>query len=108
MEHIEIKHVTLEQLPPMCGHREFFEKVCVSTQAKVFVVAKEGAVKDWACYIGWPVIETIMESERYRIGAESYCAQLDNPVGVLSNGDKLNEQEALMLFPNWEHLKYRP
>ena len=50
-------------------------------------VAVEGAVQDWACYVG-RVTDSIDEVRRH--------------------GDKIHETQARFLFPEFAHLRWRP
>jgi len=50
-------------------------------------VAVEGAVDDWACYVG---------------------SIKDSVEKVRNYGDKISETRARMLFPEFAHLRWRP
>jgi len=50
-------------------------------------VAVEGAVKDWACYVG-SIIDSVEKVRNY--------------------GDKISETRARKLFPEFNHLRWRP
>ena len=50
-------------------------------------VAVEGAVDDWACYVG-KITDSVEKVRRY--------------------GDKINERRARFLFPEFAHLRWRP
>ena len=52
-----------------------------------FYVAIEGSVGDWACYVG----------NRTQSFAD-----------VASYGDKISEEEARQLFPEFKNLRWRP
>jgi hypothetical protein len=52
-----------------------------------FYVALEGAVGDWACYVG----------NRNQTFAD-----------VAAYGDKISEEKARELFPEFKHLRWRP
>jgi len=58
----------------------------------VLAVAREGAVNDWAAYIdAVPGIDHVTEVRH-----------------VLTNGDKLREDVARVLFPEFRDLAWRP
>jgi hypothetical protein len=58
---------------------------------KVLVVAKEGSIGDWACYIG-------------AVDGQSHESEYTN---VLQFGSKLPQSIAEILFPSFKHLNYR-
>ena len=57
----------------------------------VLVVVKEGAVGDWACYIG-------------SVAGNSHDEEY---LQVLNYGAKITEQLVNILFPSFKHLRYR-
>lgn len=64
------------------------EKMIISrTHYNNLYVAVEGAVKDWACYVG---------------------KKSDSVDKVYRYGDKISEEEARELFPEFEKLRWRP
>jgi len=74
--------------------------IAKSPSSKVWVVAKDGNIGDWACYIGFPD-----ELSDYGITQDPsgwYRHELTNQYGVLRHGDKVDEATARALFP--EHL----
>ena len=50
-------------------------------------VAVEGEVEDWACYVG---------------------SRTQDVKTIAAYGDKISEEEAKELFPEFEHLRWRP
>lgn len=64
------------------------EKLVISkTHLYNHYVAVEGAVGDWACYVG---------------------QRQDSAEYVKAYGDKISEAEARQLFPEFKHLQWRP
>jgi len=59
----------------------------VKTHYANLYVAVEGAVGDWACYVG---------------------KNSDGVEQVRRYGDKISETEARRLFPEFNHLRWRP
>lgn len=67
------------------------QKQWKALDSKVLVVAVEGAVEDWACYIG--VVRGDNHQREYEY--------------VARRGTKLPQKIAELLFPNWKHLRWR-
>lgn len=63
------------------------KKVIARTHYNNLYVAVEGAVQDWACYVG---------------------KRTDTIEHVKAYGDKISETEARELFPEFEALRWRP
>jgi hypothetical protein len=108
MSQIQVKTLPISALPSGY-YKTQLTQLARTPEANVIVVAKEGGVEDWACYIGWPKRE---DSKPEFANAEAYgyyFATLTHPEGVLSNGDKLSVREARFLFPEpaWEKRIYR-
>ena len=61
--------------------------VIAKTHGDRLYVAVEGAVKDWACYVG---------------------GKNDSLQFVKDYGDKISESKARDLFPEFENLRWRP
>ena len=59
--------------------------------AKVIVAAREGAVGDWAAYIG-------------AVPGHNHEKEYEE---VLANGEKLPQEVAEVLFPNFKRLRWR-
>jgi len=75
---------------------EFLKSLCNSPKEKMVLavqeynnlyVAVEGAVKDWACYVG---------------------KASDGIQKVKDYGDKISEEKARELFPEFKKLRWRP
>jgi len=89
--------------------RERLLEYAETPEATVIVVAKHGAIGDWAAYCGWPsdVRPEIQADPDFRY----YLAHLRNVEGVLTEGDKLSRDEASALFTDaseWPPKTYRP
>lgn len=75
--------------------------------ATVWVVAKEGYAKDWAAYIGFPILEQLQPKFQSSSNYEYYCNNVHFSNDVAAKGDKLSKAEAEELFPGLTHLRYR-
>jgi len=108
IHHTEVKSCTVAELPE-CEAKEFFTKLVRDPNvAIVHIVAKEGAIGDWAAYIGWPGLAQLKVEEQANPDYIWYCTQLHRPEDVLGAGDKLDADTARTLFPNWASMQYRP
>jgi len=96
---VKVRHVEVQSLPESY-FKERLDLIAKAPTSKVWVVAKDGMIGDWACYIGFPD-----EMSEYGITQDPsgwYRYQLTNWLGVLRNGDKVDEATARALFP--EHV----
>ena len=99
MDGVTSKQVAVKDLPDG-WFKERLMVIAKSQENKVWVVAKDGFIGDWACYIGFPD-----EMSEYGITQDPsgwYRHQLTNWLGVMRNGDKVDEATARALFP--EHV----
>lgn len=98
------KQVEVQELPESY-FKERLMLIAKSPSSKVWVVAKDGVIHDWACYIGFPD-----EMSEYGITQDPtgwYRQQLTHWQGVLRNGDKVDEATARTLFPEKASQSYR-
>lgn len=86
--------------------REKLTMMTIDQQQPVWVCGKPGSSDDWAAYIGHPDLSNVREDFREELSKYLY-ARLTTPDGVISRGDKLFEEEARPLFPEYDHLRYR-
>lgn len=86
------------ELLPDCYAKERLTEIAILPYELVYVVAKIGYAQDWSAYIGYPIIAG---------QATEYRGILTNPEGVASNGDKLGQAEAEVLFPYLKERSYR-
>jgi len=104
--YIEVQSRQVEvQALPESYYRERLMLIAKAPTSKVWVVAKDGMIGDWACYIGFPD-----EMSEYGITQDPsgwYRLNLTNPYGVESNGDKVDEATARALFPEKKDQRYR-
>jgi len=101
---IQSKEICIRDLPE-CYAKESLLKICVIPENKVWVVAKAGAVGDWACYIGFPKLGDMAYPARF--SCKWYAFNVQTPEQVLSNGDKLDQSAAEAIFPEWKERKWR-
>ena len=97
----------ISQLPNGFFKERLVPMVDLPEESSVFIVAKPGGNNDWAAYIGWPKYEDLTSKQRENVYAAHYCRIGLDPDQVESNGDKLSEDEARILFPIWADKKYR-
>lgn len=84
---------------PDCYVKEQLTKFVIDPSvARIWVVAVEGSISDWAAYIGWPTIEHLADQNNHE--HVYYAMSLHNPESVMNNGDKLPESVARKLFPH--------
>lgn len=70
----------------MYGRKEW-----IALDNRVLLVATEGAVKDWACYIG-------------AVKGYDHDMEFDE---VANHGTKVRRDVAEIYFPHWKHLVWR-
>lgn len=99
------KHIKIKDLP-----KGFFksqlQKLVVSDDTSVPVVAITGGANDWAAYIGWPTLDKI-KPDRVDDSVKFYCDTLSTTTGAAYNGDKLSRSEAFSIFPEMRGVMYR-
>lgn len=90
--------------------KTLLSKLTLTLDMTVPVVAKEGTIGDWACYIGWP--KRVESKPQYVNDCQNdwYFDRLTDAEGIVKYGDKLPENTARVLFPEpeWANRKYRP
>jgi hypothetical protein len=100
----QTKEIAIKDLPD-CFYKEQLERLVKDSNATVWVVAKYGYINDWACYIGWPTWEAL-KPEYQTNDFHYYTTMVHAPEDVVRFGDKFDEYEAKILFPEIT-LKYR-
>ena len=104
---IQYREIAISQLPD-CYFKEVLSNYVTDTnKATVIVVAKLGVIHDWAAYIGWPDKIYIKDGFQNSMDIEYYTSTLRTPLQVESYGDKLSEDVAMEIFPEWCDKKYR-
>jgi hypothetical protein len=98
---IIVKHVKLKDLHD-CYMKQQLIVLAPSEESEVILVAKEGQIGDWAAYSGWPI-----PCLRSRGEAAYYSELFSTFEGVLSNGDKMDEDDARKIFPEFKDFTYR-
>lgn len=99
------KEVSIKNLPNCYAKECLSNMVTDQNLATVNVVAVVGYVKDWSAYIGFPDFSFINEENKEH--CRYYCYQVRDIYSVASNGDKLDERSARIIFPEYKDLKYR-
>ena len=97
--------IRIIDLPP-CSYRELWIAVVNKPEeALVWVVGRPGdsIVGDWAAYIGHPLPSALKRDPLLLSNP-----RLIYPKGVMDYGDKLMAAAARRIFPEFNHLKYRP
>ena len=84
-----------------------FEQLAVSGESEIIIAVSIGWAGDWSAYSGWPLPCKSSGNSEY------YTDLFSEPEGVFSNGDKLSEKDAKLIFPvsdfpELAHLRYRP
>jgi len=90
------------ELLPDCYAKEQLLTLAPLSTTQVYVVARTGYAEDWAAYIGYP----LCVKPEYE-GQQAAYLNLLTPHGVLSNGDKLDQATAEVLFPYLKERSYR-
>lgn len=78
-------------------------EMVVNSDVRVWVVAEEGSIGDWAAYIGWPQFNEIRPECRSP-EVMYYTTSHRLPEDVMALGDKLSREEAVALFPDFNDL----
>jgi len=89
--------VMVADLPDCYIKEQLTQFVLDPRTAQVWVVAVEGAINDWAAYIGWPTPEHLADPDDNR--HLFYSLTTHHPESVANSGDKLPEAVARQLFP---------
>ena len=98
------RHICIKDLPQ--GYfKERLMQIAKAPTSKVWVVAKDGMIGDWACYIGWP--DEVSEYGSTQDPTGWYRQQLTHWQGVMRNGDKVDKATARALFPEKAEQRYR-
>lgn len=100
------KAVIVDKLPKGYEKNLMSKMVKEPSLTKVFVVAVNGDIGDWACYIGWPSFEELKDKYRTQ-DAKWYCENVNSVEDVAGFGDKLSEDSARELFPEYSDRPYR-
>jgi len=104
---IQYREIPVSQLPD-CHFKEILTNMVIDPdKASVIVVAKSGMIGDWASYIGWPSLDQLREYHQHKTNVQYYCETLRTPSQVEAIGDKLDEEIAVQIFPEWRDKKYR-
>ena len=82
------------------GRKIDFERIAVDENSTIVIVACAGyRDNDFTVYSGLPYP---FKDPTY----EGYFPQFHSPAGVASNGDKMSEVDAKLLFPEYKDWKY--
>jgi hypothetical protein len=103
---MQARTVTVSKLPDGYFKERLCDFVIDPEKTMVQVIAIVGMVRDFAVYIGWPRFDELKQSEQNDDMAY-YCEMVHDADGVASNGDKVSEQEARALFPEYDDKVYR-
>lgn len=98
------KQVEVQDLPDG-WFKERLMLIAKSPSSNVWVVAKDGTIGDWACYIGYP--DEVSEYGASQDDTGWYRQALTHPHGVMDYGDKVDEATARALFPEKADQRYR-
>lgn len=101
------KQIKIVDLPD-CYYKQRLSEMVTTTNAPVWVVGKpgHGRVGDWAAYIGFPLISSISPAF-ISIVFEQISQSKHTPEGTCLYGEKLEENAANEIFPEYSGLKYR-
>ena len=102
-----MKRIFINNLPDCYSKKQLIKLVKDPFITTVNVIAKQGSIDDWACYIGFPNDIELLKTEYHTPEYLYYCNNVYEADGVLSNGDKLPKDIALQLFPEFSRLSYR-
>jgi hypothetical protein len=88
-----------------------FERLAVSGESEIIIAVSIGWANDWSAYSGWPLPCKASGNSEYYM--DLFSGLFSGPEGVFSNGDKLSEEDAKLLFPvsdfpELADLRYRP
>lgn len=108
MNNVEEKEVLIKDLPESY-EKEQLSSFCIDpATSHVHVVAKRGGYNDWAAYVGWPDLEHLSDENSRHNDCVYYANSQHDPDDVLAHGDKLSEEVAAQIFPEWaSELVYR-
>ena len=106
-DNFEVKEILIKDLPDSY-EKEQLSSFCTDPQTShVHVIAKEGFIGDWACYIGWPNLEHLKKELMADLNRVWYAENQHEPSGVLAHGDKISKEMACAIFPEWKDKSYR-
>ena len=95
-------------LLPDCKLKEWFTCITIDPSINsVIVVAKQDNLGGWVVYIGYPRLDEVKLEYRTFKNIEYLCTTISTTAQVEAYGDKLDEQCARKLFPEWEYRSYR-
>lgn len=104
--------ISIDKLPE-CPHKTKLLKEVTDITSKICVVASFNQQSNkWSCYAGYPDIRDLKPlngtegQSTARMDLEWSCEYVRNREQVLFLGDKLNEETARILFPDWKELEY--
>jgi hypothetical protein len=99
------KEISVKDLP--AGYfKDRLTEFVLDTQSTVKVVAVNGAVGDWAAYIGWPEFDAL--KPHYQTDDFAYnCTMTGGFDQVADHGDKLSCEEASAIFTALKPERYR-
>ena len=103
---LESKLMKISELPESYPKEQLKKLVTNPAVADVYVVMKEGGANDWSAYIGFPKLDDCNPAFRERNDLLYYTTCVREPLDVASNGDKLDETIARLIFPDIK-LEYR-
>lgn len=90
------RSLTIADLPN-CYFKERLTELANSDTARIFVVAVEGHIDDWAAYVGWPLPHEL--ADQTNPNHLYYALSTHYPDQVAETGDKLPEAVARQIFP---------
>ena len=99
------KTISISQLPE-CRHKIRLQNIVINTNAKICVVAIANGER-WEAFAGWPDIQDMkLEPVISLMDYEWNCENIRDQEQVLIMGEKLNEETAKQLFPDWANKEY--
>lgn len=105
MDKCTIIKIKIKDLPDGY-YKSRLHEICVGPDVQVNVVANNGYANDFAAYIGFPGTVAEIKPE-YQQNYATYVRSVHEAGDVLTNGDKLGQDEARVLFPEFKDLSYR-
>lgn len=111
---VAVRHLTVGDLPAGDLKAKLIPYLNDPSEAKIFVVAKPGMVRDWAAYHSPPNFGAVSEQGIALLGGQQVahvrCVLNYSPYRAMTNGDKLTASDATALFPRIAAYaeRYRP
>lgn len=100
---VAVRHLTVADLPDGDLKAKLIPYLHSPSEAKVFIVAKPGMVRDWAAYHSPPNLGAISAQGIEWLGGQELahvrCVLHYSPYRTMTNGDKLTAADATALFP---------